>query len=122
MAKVDVPICLRRCANAQHHNISLAKSFIIQRSSLKPPRGNIFLDKVIQPGLEKRRLRLPNRFHFIHVAVNPEHIVPNFSQTGGAHTANVSQAHHDYVLLGIYIRQHNLTRGEFIMELRTAIE
>jgi len=102
MAEVDVPIRLRGSADAKHHYIRRTKSLFIQRASPQPSRGNIFLDKAVQSGFKKRRLRVSDRFHFIDIAVNAEHTVPNFSQTGGAHTANVSQAHYDYVLVTIH--------------------
>jgi hypothetical protein len=71
MAEVDVPISLRGSADAKHHYIRREKRIFVECAGLQPPRGNIFLDYALQPGFEKRRLRLADCFHFISVAVNP---------------------------------------------------
>jgi hypothetical protein len=75
------------------------------------PLGNVSLDKAVQPGFEKRRLRLADRFHLIDVAINPKYAVSDFSKARGAHAANVSQAHHNDVSLTIHIVCRSLFEG-----------
>jgi hypothetical protein len=110
MAEVDVSIRLRGCADAEHHNIRCSQRLFIERTGLQPSRGHILLNQAGQPDLEKRRLRPPNGLDFVHVAVDPEDVVPNLSKAGGAHAADIAQANDDYILLGNGVLQPDLAR------------
>ena len=94
----------------------------IERTRLEPSLGNILLDEAVQSRFKERRLSFSDRFHFIQVAVNTEYVVSNFREACGAHAANVSQAHHNYVLLTCHAVRCDLIRREFIMVVRTVLE
>src|ERR1039458_3705794 len=122
MAEVDVPICLRGSADAKHHDIRLVEDLYVEISGLEPSIRNVSLDETVQPDFKKRRLRLPDCFHLIDVAVNTIYAVPNFSKASGAHAANVSNSHHDYISFTIHAVRPDFTRRQFIIKLRTAVE
>jgi len=76
IAEVDVSIRLRGCADTKHHDICRIKGLFIEWPGLEPPFGNISLDKAVQTDFEKRRLRLPNRFHFMLSRSTPSTLCP----------------------------------------------
>ena len=116
MAQVDVAVGLRRSADAKQDDIGGVQALRGERAGFESSLCDIFLDQFLQAGFKKRRLGLLDGMDFIDVAIHAVHVVPELRKAGCAHATDISQAHHDDILLAHFVARSYCTRGEFIME------
>jgi hypothetical protein len=110
---------LRGSANAEHHHVGPAKFALIKRTGPQSASGEVSFDSRVQSSFEERRTTIFDGPDLVQIPIDTENVVPEISKADCSDAANITQAHHNYILLSLHPVPANRYCGALYYDLTT---